>query len=396
MQEHIRRAHPDHYIPKLPATEESFLLMVNTPPTHRPQPQPTSAPNHRGQSDTGDRDFYGADISSPPSPRIGEDAPPAAANAAVALAQLHQDQVGTEWDSEMDTFSEPQIKRERLGGSIELPSLRDQFRQDALTSHQANRPRELLPSILAHSPPGRYSSLPPIQRSAKLHRPRKSSVGQNARKAKHERTKSKEFSRRLSMEGRKAMSAEPPTAAWVQGKRWEDLIEAATSATEADDDRDLTPVPQSPNHQSTTNTEAVKRSSLPPGFRIPGQMQQQYHASPLQNALTPPPPVGLEANEPFPSVESSVESVISGQNFHISTSGLSASGSANNDTSPSQLQSHHYHHSQSSSLGSRSDSLEILSSPVITVQPGLAPVRRGCPRCGVMDGKWKRFQLDFR
>ncbi len=38
------------------------------------------------------------------------------------------------------------------------------------------------------------------------------------------------------------MSAEPPTAAWVQGKRWEDLIEAATSATEVDDDRDQTPV----------------------------------------------------------------------------------------------------------------------------------------------------------
>jgi hypothetical protein len=31
MQEHIRRAHPNHYIPKLPATEESFLMMVNTP-----------------------------------------------------------------------------------------------------------------------------------------------------------------------------------------------------------------------------------------------------------------------------------------------------------------------------------------------------------------------------
>jgi hypothetical protein len=123
-----------------------------------------------------------------------------------------------------------------------LPSLREQFRQDGLTSYQGHRPRELLPSILAHSPPGRYSSLPPIQRSGKLQRPRKSSVGQNARKAKHERTKSKEYSRRLSMEGRKAMSAEPPTAAWVQGKRWEDLIEAATSATEADDDRDLTPV----------------------------------------------------------------------------------------------------------------------------------------------------------
>lgn len=36
MQEHIRRAHPEHYIAKLPATEESFLLMVNTPPTERP------------------------------------------------------------------------------------------------------------------------------------------------------------------------------------------------------------------------------------------------------------------------------------------------------------------------------------------------------------------------
>jgi hypothetical protein len=141
-----------------------------------------------------------------------------------------------------DAYPEPRIKREGLPGSFELPSLRDQFQHDASSSSQASRPRELLPSILAHSPPGRYASLPPIQRSGKLQRPRKSSVGQNARKPKHERTKSKDFSRRLSVEGRKAMSAEPPTAAWVQGKRWEDLIEAATSATEADDDRDLTPV----------------------------------------------------------------------------------------------------------------------------------------------------------
>lgn len=44
------------------------------------------------------------------------------------------------------------------------------------------------------------------------------------------------------------MSAEPPTAAWVQGKRWEDLIEAATSATEVDDDRDLTPVSCQSDH----------------------------------------------------------------------------------------------------------------------------------------------------
>jgi hypothetical protein len=45
MQEHIRRAHPEHYISKLPATEESFTLMVNTPPQERPPPppQPTSS-----------------------------------------------------------------------------------------------------------------------------------------------------------------------------------------------------------------------------------------------------------------------------------------------------------------------------------------------------------------
>lgn len=39
MQEHIRRAHPEHYISKLPATEESFQLMINTPPSERPPPQ---------------------------------------------------------------------------------------------------------------------------------------------------------------------------------------------------------------------------------------------------------------------------------------------------------------------------------------------------------------------
>lgn len=44
MQEHIRRAHPDYYIPKLPATEESFQLMITTPPSAKPpQPQQHSA-----------------------------------------------------------------------------------------------------------------------------------------------------------------------------------------------------------------------------------------------------------------------------------------------------------------------------------------------------------------
>lgn len=44
MQEHIRRAHPEHYIAKLPATEESFQLMITTPPSERPQPPPPPPP----------------------------------------------------------------------------------------------------------------------------------------------------------------------------------------------------------------------------------------------------------------------------------------------------------------------------------------------------------------
>ena len=216
----------------------------------------------RREADASEQDIYGADISAPATPANVEGSGPAAANAAVALAQLHNHhQLGPDWDSDavcdsltrrdkgspspsantdQEGYSEPEMKRER--SSLELPSIRHQFRQEGLSSFQSSRPRELLPSILGHSPPGRFNSLPPIQRRDKLQRPRKPSVGQHARKAKHERNKSKEFGRRLSIEGRKAMSAEPPTAAWVQGKRWEDLIEAATSATEADDDRDLTPV----------------------------------------------------------------------------------------------------------------------------------------------------------
>ena len=163
-----------------------------------------------------------------------------------------------------------------------------------------------------------------------------------------------------------------------------------------------------------------KRSSLQPGFRPLGYLQQQqhqYNSSPLQRALTPPPPDSGE-HEPFPSVETVESSSGSGQNFHISGSGLPTSASSNDNTSPLHAYQNPYQHSQSSSFGSKSDVLEIfcascsrpwllrsafactecicgvcsdcvgqiISSPVVTVQPGYAPMRRGCPRCGVMGG----------
>ncbi|EKV04667.1 Transcription factor RfeD, putative [Penicillium digitatum PHI26] len=235
MQEHIRRAHPNHYIPKLPATEESFLMMVNTPLEQRVQLSPPEPAQPRRPHDVApERDIYVAD-GSPATPRALDEPHPAAATAAVALAQLHHHRLASDWDTDMDTHSDTDLSHPRMRGAIELPPLRDHFKQESLPPFTP-RPRELLPSILNHSPPGRSSTLPPIQRRDKFCRPRKSSITQSARKPKQDRPKSKEFGRRPSLGDRKALSAEPQTAAWAQGKRWEDLIEAATSATEVDDE----------------------------------------------------------------------------------------------------------------------------------------------------------------
>ncbi|EQB55686.1 hypothetical protein CGLO_04361 [Colletotrichum gloeosporioides Cg-14] len=124
MQEHIRRAHPEHYISKLPATEESFLLMINTPPSERPpiQQNATSVPQGSSLSIQGfppkidhlqgfnhDRHMY--DNSNPGTPRtlddhaVGSLLP--AASAAAALAQLHGHKVEPEWESEVALSAEP-------------------------------------------------------------------------------------------------------------------------------------------------------------------------------------------------------------------------------------------------------------------------------------------------
>lgn len=132
-----------------------------------------------------------------------------------------------------------------MRSSIELPPIRRLNNID-ITSEpfpplNSNRPRELLPSILSTSPPGRSSTLPPIQRHGPT-RPRKASVSKRAREPQHRRQKSRDqiHMRRMSYD-RKAFSAEPSSHLSAYGKRWEDLIDAATSATE-DVDEDRTPV----------------------------------------------------------------------------------------------------------------------------------------------------------
>ncbi|KAL4788382.1 hypothetical protein BJX76DRAFT_366833 [Aspergillus varians] len=383
MQEHIRRAHPNHYIPKLPATEESFILMVTTPPEQRANLTP---PQSRRRNDASDRDFYGAGSHSPATPRGIDEAHPAAATAAVALAQLHHNRLTSDWDADVEIHSDNDIDRAPMRSSIELPSLRDHFKRDSLPPFSSPRPRALLPSILNHSPPARSSTLPPIQRPNKLPRPRKGSIT-GSRKGKHERSKSK-HARRPSLGDRKALSAEPQTAAWAQGKRWEDLIEAATSATDFDDDRmsqselgrSPTIPPMIPNITSITSAPSVKgRSSMPPAFQSPGlpppashrpfPPPQSYAASPLHKSLTPPPyefSRNRDADlEPFPSIESSLDSAstTSGKNFgysnHLNSVGNPSSSPVLNLYPSSAAQRQHHRFSNPTPASFRNREIQV-------------------------------------
>lgn len=190
-----------------------------------------------------------------------------------------------------------------MRSTVELPPIRNHVSHDLIPPFHSPRPRELLPSILNRSPTGRSSTLPPIQRREKPARPRKSSITQNSRKPKHERTKSKDHARRLSVEGRKAFSAEPQGAASAMGKRWEELIEAATSANEADSDRDMTPVSYqswvSPGPQSILLTNAHIRSL---NLRLPLNALPSPHSPPLWpiSILTRPLPSSMPSPHPGP------------------------------------------------------------------------------------------------
>ncbi|KAH8724548.1 hypothetical protein GQ44DRAFT_654244, partial [Phaeosphaeriaceae sp. PMI808] len=378
MQEHIRRAHPEHYISKLPATEESFTLMVNTPPQERPPPTaPTSSGGPQVYGATDFTPFVEADyITSAP-----------AATAAAALASLHNYRAEFDWDSDPDATSEPESKNYRPRARFAPTAVEQQFAPEEPYYTSTSIQRELLPSSLAHSPPGRSSTLPPASHPVKPNRPRKSSVGQHARRGKHERQKSREHNRRLSYD-RKAYSAEPQTAAAIMGKRWEDLIDAAASATE-EDSRDLTPVPQSPQYSPHVNN----RTSLPP---FAASHFQSYTASPLQNTLTPPPP-DMSELQPFPSVESSIESAVSGHGFHMPSQGLS-------DSSPSFPYPVQIYCAACRKLSVLRDSYacsecicglcqECVDVLVSENTRGRAP---RCPRCNAIGGKFKPFQLDIR
>jgi hypothetical protein len=279
----------------------------------------------------------------------------------------------------------------------------------------SSRQREILPSILANSPPGRSSTLPPLQRPLGPNRPRKQSVTKRGRDSHHKKQKSRgsaaDWLRRIQNDDRlrpggndrKALSAEPSAD---YGKRWEDLIDAADLAASAagDVDEDRTPVsiqvaPYSsfnlltppPKRQVPQSPVSVHRASLPP---FPHQQQFQpgsYQASPLQQALTPPS-YNQEMPDPFPSVESGE----SGENFHIEPRGLS-------DSSPSySSQNTQIYCAACQGVSLLRESYACtecicgLCQACVEVLMAEQGARRKCPRCATIGGRFKPFQLDIR
>jgi hypothetical protein len=179
---------------------------------------------------------------------------------------------------EQDWHSDTEPHTKGMRTSIELPPLRRSNLDP--TSDPYNplnvRPRDHLSALLSNSPPGRSSTLPPIQRQSP-NRPRKQSVSKRAREPQHRRQKSKESQlynhmRRMSYD-RKAYSAEPSSGLAAYGKRWEDLIDAATSATE-DVNEDRTPVsplcaPHPPHHPNQRTDAAIPANPPLPTLRQP-------------------------------------------------------------------------------------------------------------------------------
>lgn len=282
MQEHIRRAHPEHYIAKLPATEESFHLMINTPPSERPPiPQNATVASHQSKPYVPDRNAYYRDESSNPgTPRHIDDYPgglvPAATNAAAALATLHSYRSGGSdygdgvsnkqpslslitllskfdqcaHDPLQDWASDSERDR-RPRSSVELPPIHinnSDITSEPFSGLNAGRSRELLPSIMATSPPGRSSTLPPLQRPLGPNRTSKSSVSKR-RDAYHRKNKSRDTKdwmkrgkiddllRPNSQDRPRPYSAEPSARS-----AWDELLDAATSVATEDINEDRTPV----------------------------------------------------------------------------------------------------------------------------------------------------------
>jgi len=336
MQEHIRRAHPEYYLPKLPATRESFDLMINTPPhpVEPPPPKPEKLPpNEWSPPIDGNQDKHyiipkkknktdsstysynqphdSFDLQNSYGKRINNNGyynndeyetttsqhhlrRTSLLPAAAALTRMgnYSRQDESEWSPENEAMfqmdhdivvvpGDIKNNNNNAGQEIYLSTHHDLSRDNNsnknnnstitdskinLNNKNSNNPNQNRPfsdptltveqqyldreyrndpgrgqvtMSIENSPP-ETSILGQLPRSLSRsgRRERKSSVSQNGRRPRHERKSSKDLLRPSSRD-RKGGSIEPPSTASFFGKRWEDLIEAATSATE-EEARELT------------------------------------------------------------------------------------------------------------------------------------------------------------
>jgi hypothetical protein len=148
-------------------------------------------------------------------------------------------------------------------------------------------------------------------------------------------------------------------------------------------------MPPSPKQSPHT----LSRASLPP---FAASHFQSYSQSPLHKALTPPPQE-MSDLQPFPSVESSLESAASGVTFHIQSQGLS-------DSSPTYTHPVQIYCAACRKLSVLKESYAcsecICGLCQECVDVLVSEQTRGrtarCPRCGAVGGKFKPFQLDIR
>lgn len=364
--------------------------------------------------------------------------PPVPPNTTVQAANASQ-----EWHSDTELHPRSMLS------SIELPPLR---RLDHPTSSPYNplpRPHDRLSSLLSHSPPNRSSTLPPIRPPQGHARPRKQSLSRHAREPPHKRHKSRDgmglgHMRRGSYE-RKAMSAEP--SGFGYGKRWEDLLDAATSAT-SDVGEDRTPVCLFPPRHfypdwrrgwhhgwrgEKTNAQQLPASPMSaPRSSLPPSQMQAYTASPLQQALTPPAynfsPPALPSVETIPTPERGPERIPPDHHRPDSSTsngpsdrgprlpGLDASArlpDGMRQTSNNNVNMHLPPHPsgganvqiycaacQGVSLLRESyactECVCGLCQMCVDVLMAGQGARRRCPRCACVGGRFKPFQLDVR
>ncbi|EPQ66119.1 hypothetical protein BGT96224_415 [Blumeria graminis f. sp. tritici 96224] len=278
--------------------------------------------------------------------------------------------------SYQDWMSDTEAHKHAMRHSIELPP--PQIGQFEPTSDpfSRHRRRELLPSVLTTSPPERSSTLPPIQR-------------ENGHLW------------RVSFD-RKAMSAEPSGGiATTWGKRWEDLIDAATSATTsaAEDNEDE----RRQNFQNSAHSVVEMASPAStsnninslPLFMATHSHLQRYQASPLQRALTPPLNL-LDTPGRLSSTDNGASGGGSGDSYHSDSRGPSHSSLGYS----SHIMQIYCAACQGLSLLKESyvctECISGICVSCVEVLMSEQGARRKCPKCATIGGRYKKINLDVR